>query len=213
MERKIGEVFECNGVRLKVVEGEGCENCYFHNLVPFGNVCKCGEYMKIRGKCGTIREDGKSVQFVKVEDIKTESMKEQETKSLPIPEGWEFAGYKNGEIKIRRVEPELPTDYEKALGAVKVSEIRSLLVPSGMYGAVSALCKLLIYRNAWWQKLGWKPDGKEDTIKYCIVNKRGSIALLMTDVNHFILTFPTEKVRDKFAETFKDLIEEAKELL
>ena len=143
--------------------------------------------MKIRGKCGTIREDGKSVQFVKVEDIKTESMKEQETKSLPIPEGWEFAGYDNGEIKIRRVEPELPTDYEKALGAVKVSEIRSLLVPSGMYGAVSALCKLLIYSNAWWEKLGWKPDGKEDTIKYCIVNKRGSIALLMTDVNHFNL--------------------------
>lgn len=213
MERKIGEEFEYNGVRLKVVEGEGCENCYFHNLVPFGNVCKCGEYMKIRGKCGTIREDGKSVQFVKVEDIKTESMKEQETKSLPIPEGWEFAGYDNGEIKIRRVEPELPTDYEKALGAVKVSEIRSLLVPSGMHGAVSALCKLLIYRNAWWEKLGWKPDGKEDTIKYCIVNKRGSIALLMTDVNHFILTFPTEEVRDKFAETFKDLIEEAKELL
>ena len=99
MERKIGEVFECNGVRLKVVEGEGCENCYFHNLVLFGNVCKCGEYMKIRGKCGIIREDGKSVQFVKVEDIKTESMKEQETKSLPIPEGWEFAGYENGEVK------------------------------------------------------------------------------------------------------------------
>lgn len=140
-------------------------------------------------------------------------MKEQETKSLPIPEGWEFAGYKNGEVKIRRVEAELPTDFEEALYSIEVSEIRSMLVPSGMHGAVSALCKLLIYRNAWWEKLGWKPDGKEDTIKYCIVNKRGSIALLMTDVNHFILTFPTEEVRDKFAETFKDLIEEAKELL
>ena len=135
------------------------------------------------------------------------------TKSLPIPEGWEFAGYENGEVKIRRVEPEFPTDFEKALGVVKVSEIRSLLVPKGTHGAVSALCKLLIYRNAWWEKLGWKPDGKEDAIKYCIVNKRGSIALLMTDVNHFILTFPTEEVRDKFAETFKDLVEEAKELL
>ena len=75
-------------------------------------------------------------------------MKEQETKSLPIPEGWEFAGYENGEIKIRKVEPEFPTDFEKALGAVKVSEIRSLLVPKGMHGTVSALCKLLIYRNA-----------------------------------------------------------------
>ena len=131
MERKIGEVFECNGVRLKVVEGEGCENCYFHNLVS----CKFGEYMDIRGKCGTIREDGKSVQFVKVEDIKTESMKKQETKLLPIPEGWEFAGYENGEIKIRKVEPKLPTDFEEALYSIKVSEIRSLLVLAGLiYG-------------------------------------------------------------------------------
>ena len=210
MERKIGEVFECNGVRLKVVEGEGCENCYFHNLVS----CKFGEYMDIRGKCGTIREDGKSVQFVKVEDIKTESMKKQETKSLPIPEGWEFAGYENGEVKIRKVEQELPTDYEKALGAVKVSEIRSLLVPRGMHGAVSALCELLIYRNAWWQKLGWKPDFENGLlIKYVISNWGGKLDIGVSGINDAILAFPTEEVRDKFAETFKDLIEEAKELL
>ena len=210
MERKIGEEFEYNGVRLKVVEGEGCENCYFYNLVPFGNVCKCGEYMKIRGKCGTIREDGKSVQFVKVEDIKTESMKEQETKSLPIPEGWEFAGYDNGEIKIRKVEPEFPTDYEKALGAVKVSEIRSLLVPKGMHGAVSALCKLLIYRNAWWEKLGWKPKKGEMIHAISPMFNRGErIRANKPD----ILSFPTSEVCDRFKDTFKDLIEEAKELL
>ena len=141
-------------------------------------------------------------------------MKEQETKSLPIPEGWEFAGYENGEVKIRRVEPEFPTDFEKALGAVKVSEIRSLLVPSGMYGAVSALCKLLIYRNAWWQKLGWKPDFENQlTIKYTISNSGGKIETSIAGRYSYILAFPTDEVRDKFAETFKDLIEEAKELL
>ena len=207
MERKIGEEFEYNGVRLKVVkykasDGSCCGGCTLN--------ISCGMRDKsITGECSASkRTDQTNVKFIKVKD-----MKEQETKSLPIPEGWEFAGYENGEIKIRKAEPELPTDFEKALDAVGVSKIHSVLVPSGMYGAVSALCKLLIYRNAWWQKLGWKPDGKEDTIKYCIVNKRGSIALLMTDVNHFILTFPTEEVRDKFAETFKYLIEEAKELL
>ena len=162
----------------------------------------------------TIREDGKSVQFVKVEDIKTESMKEQETKSLPIPEGWEFAGYENGEVKIRKVEPELPTDFEDALYTIKVSEIRSLLVPSGMYGAVSALCKLLIYRNAWWKKLGWKPDFENGLlIKYVISNWGGKLDIGVSGMNDAILVFPTEEVRDKFAETFRDLIEEAKELL
>ena len=141
-------------------------------------------------------------------------MKEQETKSLPIPEGWEFAGYENGEVKIRRVEAELPTDFEEALYSIKVSEIRSLLVPSGMYGAVSALCKLLIYRNAWWQKLGWRPDLCDGlATKYIIYNWEGRVATDITAKERYILAFPTEEVRDKFAETFKDLIEEAKELL
>ena len=149
------------------------------------------------------------VKFIKVE----ENMKNQETKSLPIPEGWEFAGYENGEVKIRRVEPEFPTDYEKALGAVKVSEIRSMLVPSGMHGAVSALCKLLIYRNAWWQKLGWKPDWKKHDDKYVVRINGGNIISSVFLNDNFILAFPTEEVRDKFAETFKDLIDEAKELL
>ena len=208
MERKIGEVFEYNGVRLKVVEGEGCENCYFHKITPLRYACKLSEHLHIHGNCGTVREDGKSVQFVKVED-----MKEQETKSLPIPEGWEFAGYENGEVKIRKVEPELPTDFEKALGAVKVSEIRSLLVPSGMYGAVSALFKLLIYRNAWWQKLGWKPDWKEFEAKFVIRSNHDNVEFSTNATGNRILAFPTEEVRDKFKETFKDLIEEAKELL
>ena len=138
----------------------------------------------------------------------------EETKSLPIPEGWEFAGYENGEVKIRKVEPELPTDFEEALYTIKVSEIRSLLVPSGMYGAVSALCKLLIYRNAWWEKLGWRPDFKSTLLaKYIIENCGGRITTGISGVGYAVLAFPTEEVRDKFAETFKDLIEEAKELL
>ena len=140
-------------------------------------------------------------------------MKEQEIKSLPIPEGWEFVGYENGEVKIRKVEPELPTDFEEALYSIKVSEIRSLLVPKGTHGAVSALCKLLIYRDAWWQKLRWKPDWKEYDSKFIIRRNCDNVECTINSTANKILAFPTEEVRDKFAETFKDLIEEAKELL
>lgn len=210
MERKIGEEFEYNGVRLEVVEGELCENCYFrdkHENKP----CVISEHVSVSGFCSKPRrKDHKSVQFI---EIKNEKMKE-ETKSLPIPEGWEFAGYENGEVRIRKAEPELPTDFEKALGAVKVSEIRSLLVPRGMHGAVSALCTLLIYRNAWWEKLGWKPDFKNTFVaKYIIENCGGRITTGISGVGYAVLAFPTEEVRDKFAEAFRDLIEEAKELL
>lgn len=141
-------------------------------------------------------------------------MKEQETKSLPIPEGWEFAGYENGEVKIRKVEPELPTYFKDALKTINVLEIHSVLVPRDMYGAVSALCKLLIYRNAWWKKLGWWPDFRNGLVaKYIIENCGGKIATYMSGTGCAVLAFPTEEVRDKFAEAFKGLIEEAKELL
>lgn len=210
MERKIGEVFEYYGVRLKVVEGFYCNHCYFRGKCE-NEECCTSEHILVSGPCSKRkREDGKSVQFI---EIKNEKMKE-ETKSLPIPEGWEFAGYENGEVKIRKVGAELPTDFEEALYPIKVSEIRSLLVPRGMHGAVSALCKLLIYRNAWWKKLGWKPDYDNGIVaKYVIYNCRGRVATGVGGIDSDILTFPTEEVRDKFAETFKDLIEEAKELL
>ena len=209
MERKIGEEFEYKGVRLKVVENKSandvyCVGCFFRE--------DCYLHEEVAGECvGEYRLDKTNAKFIKIKD---KDMKDQETKSLPIPEGWEFAGYENGEVKIRRAEPELPTDYEKALGTVKVSEIRSLLVPKGMHGAVSALCKLLIYRNAWWEKLGWRPDLCDGlATKYIIYNWEGRVATDITAKERYILAFPTEEVRDKFAETFKDLIEEAKELL
>ena len=209
MERKIGEEFEYNGVRLKVVESFYCNHCYFRDKRE-NEECCISEHILVSGPCSKRkREDGKSVQFI---EIKNEKMKE-ETKSLPIPEGWEFAGYENGEVKIRRVEPELPTYFKDALKTINVLEIHSALVPKDMYGAVSALCKLLIYRNAWWQKLGWRPDFNDAAIKYAVKVYKNQTENLTANIDNRILVFPTEEVRDKFAETFKDLIEEAKELL
>ena len=209
MERKIGEEFEYYGVRLKVVEGRSCSHCYFRDKHE-NEACSRSKHISVSGFCSLYRrKDCNSVQFI---EIKNKKMKD-ETKSLPIPEGWEFAGYENGEVKIRRVESELPTDYEKALGAVGVSKIHSVLVPRDMYRAVNALCKLLICRNAWWQKLGWRPDFNDAAIKYAVKVYKNQTENLTANIDNRILVFPTEEVRDKFAETFKDLIEEAKELL
>ena len=209
MERKIGEEFKYNGVRLKVVEVGGCDKCYFRNLKPYSGACIIGEQYNIHGCCNTTRSDRKSVQFIKVED-----MKDQETKSLPIPEGWEFAGYENGEVKIRKVEPELPTTYGDAADAINYEILIRMLVPQNMSRPVTALCNLLVCRNAWWEKLGWKPDfGNEFLAKYTIENCGGKIINGISGVGHAVLAFPTEEVRDKFKETFNELIEEARELL
>ena len=63
MERKLGEVFEVDGVKLQVVEDSdtfSCDGCYFlgseQNVCDFQNCLRCE------------REDNKSVKFVKIYD-------------------------------------------------------------------------------------------------------------------------------------------------
>lgn len=86
-------------------------------------------------------------------------------------------------------------------------------VPNEHEGAINALCKLLICRDAWWKQLGWKPDWRDKDEKYCIRIAAGEIGTeIFYGVNH-ILAFPTEEVCAHFYVAFKDLIEEAKELL
>lgn len=59
MEKTIGEVFEYNGKKLKVVECNfGCENCFFDT----GENCIADE--RLIGECAAYyREDKKSVIF------------------------------------------------------------------------------------------------------------------------------------------------------
>ena len=206
MERKIGEEFEYNGVRLRVTKRDllRCDDCFYKSYL-----CGLPHITEHIGWCcPPMRKD--RVKFIKVE----ENMKNQETKSLLIPEGWEFAGYENGEVKIRKVEPEFPTTYEEAVDVINYDILTRMLVPQNMSRPVTALCNLLVCRNAWWQKLGWKPDFRNGLVaKYTFANYGEKMLADVSGSDNNILAFPTREVRDKFAETFKDLIEEAKELL
>ena len=50
-------------------------------------------------------------------------------------------------------------------------------------------------------------------IKYAVKVYKNQTENLTANIDNCILVFPIEEVRDKFAEAFRDLIEEAKELL
>ena len=78
--------------------------------------------------------------------------------------------------------------------------------------AFIALGKLIQLRDAW---IGdWRPYWDNSfKNKYTIYFKKNKIvASWNTEISHF-LSFPTEKMRDDFLETFRDLIEEAKTLI
>ena len=158
---------------------------------------------------------------------------EPERKKLTIPEGWEFDKLENGEIILKTTDPVLPAtlndccleleEMEALLedGGVELRlytgdyrPVNGILIPEGMGKPILALCQLLICRNAWWKVLDWKPDWKDrEAAKFVIEGYGNSVRCNAYGKMRRILAFPTLKTRDKFMETFKDLIEEAKELL
>ena len=82
MERSIGEVFDYNGIKLKVVEDESvCFGCYF----SFWNICNGGELRcrSLVGNCAaSARRDRTSVIFKEVEKLDFEKKRERERKRI-----------------------------------------------------------------------------------------------------------------------------------
>ena len=169
-----------------------------------------------------------------IEDMETNE------KTMLVPDGWEFDHIdERGNIVLKEKKTEQPKTW---LGCLKcVNDLELIedgcciekwnfarqddngyihneqdhnLLPRGLGKPMLALCQLLVCRNAWWKQLGWKPDWTDKyTEKYCIFYSCGTVDTIISNCMSYILAFPTAEVRDKFLDTFRDLIEEAKELL
>ena len=157
-------------------------------------------------------------------------MKEKE---LILPDDWEVKEVVGNKIIIKEKEMELPKTWKDCFEELKDKEsitdssdiamIRDSakawdknrdVLPAGMGKPMLALCQLLICRNAWWKQLGWKPDWEDtDEHKFCIGVLKGRLDTFTNEGTSRILAFPASEVRDQFLDSFRDLIEEAKELL
>ena len=154
------------------------------------------------------------------------------TKELILPDGWEVKEVVGNKVIIKEKEKELPKTWKDCFEELKDKEsitdssdiamIRDSakawdknrdVLPAGMGKPMLALCQLLICRNAWWKQLGWKPDWDKPDEKHCIVRKGEVADKQIKSFESCILAFPTYEVRDQFLDSFRDLIEEAKELL
>lgn len=235
-ELPIGFEFIYQGRRLRVEEHAGCKGCAFKNGIQCckpdrGTFALC-ERMFRKDKTPVIfRDITDENKETKHKTIKFKYM-ETERKKITIPEGWEFDKLENGEIILKTKDPVLPATLNDCCLELEEMEalledggveprlytgdyrpVNGILIPEGMGKPILALCQLLICRNAWWKVLDWKPDWNDDSYKYIINFTSDNINIDSYHSVSRILSFPTEKVRDKFLETFKDLIEEAKELL
>lgn len=140
-----------------------------------------------------------------------------ETKEIILPDGWEVKEVVGNKIILKEKEKKLPKTWEGCLVKLNITQNlygKSIYVPVGMENPILALCQLLVCRNAWWEQLGWKPDWKNcSTVKHCIQPFSEKIDKSTNRTGSVVLAFPTIEIRDQFLETFRDLIEEAKELL
>lgn len=136
MERKIGETFEYEGEKLKVVNaGTACDGCYFK-----GKSCDNRNY-DITGICGWTRKDNQPVRFIKV----TEEQQAEQPQKLNLceilkdcPEGTKLYSPLFGEVDFQRIR----SDDENAIVITKGVIDASFTKEGFYYADVSEECLL-----------------------------------------------------------------------
>ena len=135
-------------------------------------------------------------------------------------------------VEYVKKKPNLPTTYKECCEILNVPELE--LVYNTDYStlnlstyewkklnAYNALHKLRVCRDAYWKIAGeqmglcksWEPDWEFDDTKYVLYFNKGEIVKEMMKHTSYILSFPTEEMRDFFFENFLLTIKQAKELL
>lgn len=123
------------------------------------------------------------------------------------------------EVELKGFEqgPPLSTYEEAVLWLNKTSEDMIINEGEDVYineeseAAFKALKKLVILREFYNE--GWEPDWKDGDDKFCIQVYQGEFHQMEFSFTSTPLSFKSEKIRDKFLEEQKELLEIAKPLL
>ena len=119
-----------------------------------------------------------------------------------------------GKIVFKKKEKELPTKWEDLSEEIQDEVVYGFLPTEKEYKAMLALRKLLWLRDVYnGEPLADWCDWSDGTTKYCICFYKDEISKPPYRSTRKILAFKTEKLRDKFVENFRELIETAKPLL
>lgn len=237
MERKIGEVFECDGVKLRVEkETHACSGCYFHKNHDTSRTCVVCR--SIRGECQSASRSDGGIIFVKIEDMEERTIKltldkakefyekggefrdlalsaytEEELQEATLPNTWDEFCSKYG------VQNEYYINSDSIIKRAPLNNFRltyrdrNLLPDKQAAEQHLALMQLHQLRDCYRQ--GWEPNWLDDEDKYCIVPS-------CTNNNHLIaaykgakvfLSFQSADIARLFLKNFRGLIEAAGDLV
>ena len=166
----------------------------------------------------------------------------KETIKIEVPDG-KKAIWKDNQVIFEDIEPQLPKTWEEFCeissinekeclisdyyGVSKVHHIRSFPVPRdskrdgnilpSKKDAEQHLALMKLHQLRDYYRQGWTPDWEDDSCKYTIVQK-----VTIKGIQHIVacyrttscfLSFPTYKLSEKFLTNFRDLIEQAGDLI
>ena len=192
----------------------------------------CGKIAKIinvKDKSYSINLDNGLYSWT--DEMFEENINDMGTKEIIIPQGWEIDEVRGNKIILMESNKELPKTWEECI--VKIKDLECIDsnggidevdfnfdtiyyhmndIPKGLGKPMLALCQLLVCREVYRQ--GWKPDWKDDDeIKYCIERVENCITKQTYKTIATVLSFQSAEIRDEFLKNFRELIEEAKELI
>lgn len=232
MERKVGEIFEYDGVKLRVEqESEACQGCYFNQFE------QCYRYRSVRGECQSASRSSRGVIFRKVEDMEERTVKltlekakefykkggefrdlalsaftEEELTKVELPKTWEefckSYNMRSNEcfINLRSDIASVPDKYER-----KINSDKNVLPSEEAAKAHLVLMQLHQLRDCYRQ--GWKPDWGNGHCKYSIISDKKILCIVPSINCSCFLSFQSEEIAKLFLKNFSSLIEEAGDLI
>lgn len=230
MERAVGEIFEFEGVKLRVEkEIRACNGCYFKNLV-------CDTYRSIRGECQSASRSNGGIIFVKIKDMETRTIQLTLEKAKEFyKKGGEFRDLALSAFTKEELEKvELPKTWEEFCSQFKIHGEYYIDTDSSINGDCSgrrspifdknmlpskeaaeqhlALMQLHQLRDCYRQ--GWEPNWLDDGNKYCIIyNSVHDYSISINKNTRVFLSFQSREIAQLFLDNFRNLIEEAGDLI
>lgn len=232
IKRQIGEIFEYNRIKLRVEKTKvigRCDGCYFGT-----SLASCLESKHIRGESDDAIRTDIGVIFKKVEDM------EERTIKLTLEKAKEFYK-KGGELRDLALsvytESELislPESWDEFCrthdvkagecffdsdGVIMCAHDSWNRIPSDTFGALPnenaakahiALLQLHQLRDCYRQ--GWEPNWNDSELKYTIYRERGELYIGSCCISRF-LSFQSCAIANKFLKNFRNLIEQAGDLI
>jgi hypothetical protein len=136
-----------------------------------------------------------------------------EDKEVELPNTWEewCAKTKRAKIVYISSDSEIKTTIAKVNETVFPVSDKNLIRGESRAKAFLALMQLMNLRDEYRQ--GWKPEYRNESDKYVITCYGTAITGGTFKHYNAILSFQSADIRDKFLKNFKELIEQAKELI